>query len=132
MPTVCAAGAKLAWHGVLLTVALVATAAQEWRANARTDEAVGRLEGDGEVSETSTGTRIVDRTGEGSSAEEALGEMADQLGREVETSKDGKTQYIRLPGGGTASSRPTSSGGDPTVQVNRPGHRPTKVRFDNP
>jgi len=35
-----------------------------------------------------------------------------------------------LPGGGTVSVRPQSSQGSPTIQVNRPGGKPVKIRYD--
>ena len=34
-----------------------------------------------------------------------------------------------LPGGGTASWRPGSTGGDPTLQINQPGQTPVKIRY---
>lgn len=98
---------------------------------AATDAAVTDLEAGGTVTETDR-VRNVDRTGEGTSAGQALDEMANTLGETVQTSQDGRTRYIDLPGGGTASSRSSSKSGPPTVQVNRPDQPKIKVRFDNP
>jgi hypothetical protein len=101
-------------------------------ARQRTDDAVAGLDGGGEVSEGAR-VRNVDRTGEGLSANDELDALAGRLGEEVRTSRDGKTRYVNLPDGGTASARPTSrSTGDPTVQVDRPGTKTTKVRHDRP
>jgi RHS repeat-associated protein len=94
------------------------------------DAAVAGLEGNGDVEETNK-VRNVDRTGEGTKATDAFGEFAEAIGAEVRTSQDGQTDFVNLPGGGTASVRPHSSENTPTVQVTRPGQKTVKVRFDS-
>jgi RHS repeat-associated protein len=135
-PQVCVAGLVTAARATLAVATLALGAYQGYqnakRASEETDAVVEGLEAGGSARTTSRGTRIVDRTGQGTSAEGALRDAAEALGENLEPSADGKTQVLRLPDGGTAASRPTSSGGEPTIQVNRPGVRPTKIRFDNP
>jgi hypothetical protein len=94
-------------------------------------DAIKGLEGSGTVQD---GRRLrhVDRTGEGSSAGDALREFGDAVGRPVEPTAHPDVTQVRIPGGGTASARPSSRTGPPTVQVNQPGRPPTKIRFDNP
>ncbi|MBX3175265.1 MAG: hypothetical protein KF709_12690 [Gemmatimonadaceae bacterium] len=132
LTTLVSVGSR-AW-GVARFVGRIFKAAQSANeeASQRTDDAVAGLDGEGEVSEGSR-VRNVDRTGEGLSANDELDALADRLGEEVRTSRDGETRYVNLPDGGTASARPTSkSTGGPTVQVNRPGKKTTKIRHDRP
>lgn len=75
------------------------------------------------------GLRHIDRTGEDTKATEAFGKLAEKVGAKVRSSKDGKVQVIDLPGGGTASVRPTSKTGPPTIQINRPDGSTEKIRF---
>ncbi|MBK7951660.1 MAG: hypothetical protein IPK00_23540 [Deltaproteobacteria bacterium] len=70
----------------------------------------------------------VDKRGTDESARDAFNELAEKVGAEPRVSADGKVTVIDLPGGGSASVRPDSKTGGPTVQVNRGGRR-IKVRF---
>ena len=92
------------------------------------DGALADLESGGNVEESGE-LRNVDKTESGEGANDAFDRLAESLGRKPTESKDGKVRVVELPGGGTASVRPTSKTGPATVQVNRPGSPTTKVRF---
>ena len=94
-------------------------------------DAIRDPEGSGKVEEKGK-LRHVDRTGEGSSASEALKKFGDTVEQPAEPSSHPEITQVRIPGGGTASARPSSRTVPPTVQVTRPKLPTIKVRFDKP
>jgi len=91
-----------------------------------TNEVIDDLSKDGD----DEGNHVdVDRRGE--DQEEDFEKIVKATGNKPKPTdtKWGPGQYVDLPGGGTASTRPGSSTGPGTIQINRPGKIPIKIRY---
>jgi len=73
----------------------------------------------------------LERSGGLDAATGAFDDLARQAGQTARTVQGtgGPVRIVDLPGGGTASLRGFSSGGRPTIQINRPGEIPVKIRY---
>ena len=91
------------------------------------DDAIDDIAGDG----TSKGNHTeVDNRGENQAADfEKIAKASGGQPRPIET-QYGPGQVIDLPGGGTASTRPGSSTGPGTIQIDRPGQPKSRFAID--
>jgi RHS repeat-associated protein len=91
-----------------------------------TDEVIEDLTEDGE---DKGNHEEVDRRGEDQDEDfERIVKATGNNARPINT-QYGPGQVVDLPGGGTASTRPGSSTGPGTIQINRPGKIPSKLRY---
>lgn len=97
------------------------------------DDVVKELEEGAQIKDRGlSGSRKVDKTGTGTSIDSDWKKLVGASGdtpKSIET-QYGPGQYIDLPGGGSASIRPGSSGGQATIEINRPGMKDWKGRYD--
>ena len=85
------------------------------------------------VRQISSSQRLLQLEGSGGAggAASAFADLARGVGQNARTTqgRGGIARVIDLPGGGTVSLRNFSKEGRPTIQINRPGEIPVKIRF---